>query len=157
MGGHLRRAVKLLKAVSLTAVGALIGWMLCRWQFRSPAVSETDAGLGLQTLVGQLRSELERMEEDRQSHERGALFEVKNFDLELSFVIKKSEKNKAEFETELATIGTERELGRENTDKITLHMELVPPESVVIHPAAVPVTGPDIVVLPPVRRARERK
>ena len=151
----LNKPLKLWKVAAVAALAGLTGWMVFRWEMEPVALEDSSRGLGIQTLVSQLRHELEQMEEDRLTHERGALFKVKDFDLELSFVIRKSQKDSAEIHPEVVTVGSEREFGRENTNKITLHMELVPPELVIIRPSEKPITGSDIVQLPLVKKGKK--
>jgi NTP-dependent ternary system trypsin peptidase co-occuring protein len=86
--------------------------------------------LGIEDLVNRLRGELEQMEVDRVAAGKSALFEVKNFDLELAFVIKESEKQSGKIEYEVVTAEMEREVGREQTHKIILHLDLVPPQAI---------------------------
>ncbi len=91
-----------------------------------------EGGLGLQTLVNQLRSELENMELARTTS--GDFFKLKDFDLELEFVVKRSSKETGKLEYQVVTAEMERELGSERTNKVTLHMEMAPKQTILNFP-----------------------
>ncbi len=104
--------------------------------------------LGIDTLAEKVRSELENLETWRQSNGKAALFELKDFDLEVSFVVKKSRKVKGDLEAEVITVGGEAEHSKEATQKVVLHMGVIPAESVKIAPASRIDVPPDAVHIP---------
>ena len=73
---------------------------------------------------------------------------MKDFDLELSFVVKASAKNKAELKYEVVTLGTESEKAREKTHKITLPMQMLPATPIRVEPSANPIEVEGKVVEP---------
>ena len=79
------------------------------------------------------------MEVHRQEKNKDSLFYLKDFDLELSFVVKQSAKNKAELKYEVVTLGTESEKAREKTLKITLHMQMLPATPIRVEPSTKPI------------------
>ena len=133
--------------LALAAVALAVGlWM--HWKAAPPALSSPNTGLGLQDFVENLKTELEQMESKRRVDGRAAMFRVRDFDLELSFVLKASEKSSGKIEARIVTAEMERELGREQTHKITLHMGMVPPEIVQIAPSSQPLSDEGAVQLP---------
>ena len=73
-------------------------------------------------------------DENRISKNEAALFEVKTFDLEINFVAKTTEKESGEIKTELIAISGGNENTVERLQKITLHLETVPPKNLEIPP-----------------------
>ena len=145
----------LLLAFSGVAVSAWIYW-------RVPAVAsvpplERRSSLGLQELVQNLKTELEQMESERLSNQRGALFHVKDFDLELSFVLKRSSKDSAKLEYEILTAESQRELGNEQAHKITLHMQAAPATPFQVAPSTTPISTDDAISLPLVPKPKGGK
>ena|ERR1019366_9397132 len=140
--------------LALVAIAAAV-WI----QSRTPVSTaltplEARTSLGLQELVQSLKTELEQMESQRLSEKRGALFRVKDFDLELSFVLKHNSKDSAKLEYEILTAEMQRELGNEQTHKITLHMEVAPPTIAQFPPSTKPIPSDDAVQLPFVPKAK---
>jgi hypothetical protein len=114
--------------VVIVAIVVVAGtWFIIMFRQQSAAIQQHEnSDLGVEDLVNRLRGELEQMEEDRLSSGKPALFQVRNFDLELDFVIKSSQKQHGKIEYEVVTAEMEREFGNERTHKLTLHMELIP-------------------------------
>jgi len=110
---------------------------------------DTSAHLGIDDLVTKIRSELEKVEVQRQSVGEQALFEMKNFDLEISFVVKQTGKAEGKLEAEVITIGGAVERSKEAAQKVTLHMDVIPSQPVMIQPVKSIEVPPDAVQLPP--------
>jgi hypothetical protein len=106
--------------------------------------------LGIEDLTRKVKAELQQLEFDRITKNEETLFRLKDFDLEVSFIIKASQKQKGEVKTEVVVVGAEQEHSREAVHKITLHMEMVPP-----HPAVIPFSdkqfnpSSEVIKLPP--------
>jgi K+ transporter len=134
----------------LLLVMAFIAIMWIHWRTATQSVWLVDKrnSLGLRDFVASLQTELEQMESERLAQQRGALFRVKDFDLELSFVLKHNEKDSTKVEYQILTAEMERELGREQTHKITLHMDLSPPTAFQVLPSARPLSTGDAIELP---------
>jgi hypothetical protein len=97
---------------------------------------EAATSLGIDALAEKVRSELENLESWRQSNGKAALFELKDFDLEVSFVVKQSNKAKGELTAEVITVGGEAEHSKEATQKVVLHMGVIPAAAVQIPPVS---------------------
>lgn len=100
----------------------------------NPSHEAESTPLGIDALAEKVRSELEKLETWRQSNGKAALFELKDFELEVSFVVKKSRKVKGELEAEVITVGGEAEHSKEATQKVVLHMGVIPAETLKIMP-----------------------
>lgn len=90
------------------------------------ALEAAGPALALDSVVNDLRDELESAELHRLKDGKPALFEVKDVDLELEVVAKSSNKLTGKVEYEVVTAEMEREIGKEATHKVTLHLELAP-------------------------------
>jgi len=86
--------------------------------------------LGVGELITQVKSELAQMEQDRRKKGDAALFEVKDFDLEISFVVHKHVSAKGEVSYHLVTVGGEVQSAFERAQKVTLHLTTLPPAPV---------------------------
>jgi hypothetical protein len=84
-----------------------------------------DKSLGIKELVGDVKSELYQLEKDRVDKKEEALFEVTNFDLEISFIVRASSKQSGKVEYQVVTADTELQQGIEKIQKLTLHMKTV--------------------------------
>lgn len=84
--------------------------------------------LGIKELINKVRSELVETNIQLLKEDKPALFEVREFELELNFVIKESTNDKAGFEFNAVTVGSDTEFSSEKLQKITLKMTAVPPE-----------------------------
>jgi hypothetical protein len=114
----------------------------------NPSHEAESTPLGIDVLAEKVRFELEKLETWRQSNGKAALFELKDFDLEVSFVVKKSKKVKGDLEAEVITVGGEAEHSKEATQKVVLHMGVIPAETVKIAPASHIDVPPDAVRIP---------
>jgi hypothetical protein len=115
--------------------------------------SESSQKLGVDKLATQIRDELEQMEAEKADE---PLFSLKGFDLEISFVVTRDSRDKGGFDTRVLTLGTEREISQEAVQKVTLHMEPLPPRHVVIGASEDdihPEDSTNIVQLPPSKKA----
>jgi hypothetical protein len=103
--------------------------------------------LGVDKLAEKVRADLETLAVTTSGQQ--PLFKLKNFDLEITFVAKRSGKNKAEITPEVVTVGSEEEQNREGTHKVTLHFEVLPLQQIVVMPTAHAINvPPDVVRLP---------
>jgi hypothetical protein len=127
------RSVKLGPSVSVTALvlGLVFGFILYRLE-RLMGPADAPPHLGIDSLINQVRADLENLEVKRESAGVQPLFELQSFDLEVSFVVKQSRKATGSFETEVITVGGEAEHSNEATQRITLHMHTVAPQDVVV-------------------------
>ena len=126
------KTVKLGPTVIATVAVTVIVGVLIYKIVQPPNSGDAPNRLGIDALVTQVRSELENLEIERQSGNTQPLFEMKDFDLEISFVVKQSAKTKGELETEVVTVGGETEHSKEAAQKVTLHMGVMPSQEVVV-------------------------
>ena len=89
-----------------------------------------DQGLGVKDVVQTLRSEMILLKEEEFNKKQQHFLDFKSFDLEISFVIKKQEKENGKFDLKFVVIEAGKEIDSEKTQKITLHMETIPPSKV---------------------------
>jgi hypothetical protein len=144
------RHVKLGPYVVVTALVAVIVSIAIFRIALPPSSGGVPQSLQIDALVTKVRTELENMEIQRQSSGRQPLFEMKDFDLEISFVVKQSVKAKGELETEVITVGSEIQRSNEATQKVTLHMGVIPSQEVIV-PAVNHIDVPSDAVYVPSR------
>lgn len=85
--------------------------------------------LGVQELIEKVKIELLEAEEKRIKANESPLFALKNFDLEINFVVKERSKGSGAFDLKILTAGGESEYNSEVTQKIILHMEYAQPQA----------------------------
>jgi hypothetical protein len=88
--------------------------------------------LGINDLIDRVSVALSEREKKRIDENRDALFEVKKFDLEINFVVKKADTHRGGLELKVVTAGAEAQYSSETIQKIMLHMETIKPEKKVI-------------------------
>jgi NTP-dependent ternary system trypsin peptidase co-occuring protein len=84
-------------------------------------------GLGVEDLISRVKSELTELEKQERARGEDALFAVKDFDLEINFIVHTHITDKGEVTTHLVTVGQETETALDKVQKITLHLETLPP------------------------------
>lgn len=85
-----------------------------------------DAPLDLDILIRKVKQELAAAEQERVTNREAALFELKQFDLEVSFVMRARSLGSGKVEYVPVVVSTELELGSERVQRITLHMIAAP-------------------------------
>ena len=106
-------------------------------------------GLGIKELIRLVKKELQDSELELERKHEAALFNIKTFDLEISFVVRVAYTQKGMLEYQFITVDSEFESGSEKIQRIQLHMEVVQPETVRIKPSATPLKyRPDEIVSP---------
>lgn len=88
-----------------------------------------DEPLDLDKLIRKVKEELAASEQERVTNREAALFELKQFDLEISFVMRARSVGSGKVEYVPVVVSNELELGSERVQRITLHMNAVPPVS----------------------------
>jgi hypothetical protein len=126
-------------------------------EYHRASVDTSGPQLGVTTLILHLRDELELLEQQRLKSGKESTFRIKDFDLEVNFVVKVKGNQKNGLNYEIVTAGTGHEFSRERSDKITLHMEILPPEPIFIPPSNARLSTTDTVWLPPVLATKEEK
>ena len=114
----------------IIAVGIIFLLVVMLYNHRRAASTSAkdSAELGVQDLIEKVKSELIKTEQKRIDAEQAPLFELKDFELEVSFVVKTSNKESGKAEFEVVTVGGETEFSSEKIQKIKLHMTAVQPQ-----------------------------
>jgi hypothetical protein len=86
-----------------------------------------DGRLGVTEFIRQVKSELNRAEDERIKNQEEAGFRLKDFDLEISFVVKVSSAQNGKVEYQLVTVDNQLRSDSERIQKLTLHMVTVEP------------------------------
>lgn len=96
------------------------------WRSSRPRPSSPDApSVDIKDLITSVKSALAQIEQENITKNEAALFEVKDFDLELNFIVRKDEKGSGRIETKVLTFGAEELYGSENVQKIKLHLTAI--------------------------------
>jgi hypothetical protein len=93
----------------------------------SATLREEEIPLKIYPLVREVKEQLTKLNQTMNDSNEAALFAVKNFDLELNFVIRKSTQNEVGFESDIVTIKKGNDINNEQVQKIFIHMEVIPP------------------------------
>jgi hypothetical protein len=118
------------KRVSATFIVALVLILLIlyfpKYLGRGAQNLETpaaDKALGVKEFIANLKSELSQLEEERNQRKEAAVFEIMDFDLEISFMVRASSQQKAGVEYQIVTADSEIEHGIEKIQKLTVHLK----------------------------------
>ena len=106
--------------VSLLFAAAVISWLV--W------VARPSNDQGVKKLIEEVKKELTEATDDMEKKHETALFRLKSFDLEVTFVAQTSTTNSAGATYELVTVNNQLASSSGRTQKLNLHMEVVPPE-----------------------------
>jgi Trypsin-co-occurring domain 2 len=98
---------------------------------KKPSQGKDEPTLGVQTLVENVKNDLEQIDIDRIKQNKAALFNVKTFDLEINFIAKKTNSSDAKFDYQVVTLGGGEEVSQEQVQKIMLHFEAVAPDKTI--------------------------
>jgi hypothetical protein len=96
------------------------------------------SGLGIKDLIRKVKAELVDADHERIANNEDALFKLKDFEMEISYVVSKRYTAKGKFEYSLVTVEGEKETGTERVQKLHLHWDAVPEKS----GSALPEEGP---------------
>jgi hypothetical protein len=95
---------------------------------KNPSGDKNSKGLGVKELISKVKSELVSAEQERINRGDAPLFELKEFDLEIKFVVSQEEKNHEDAKWQLVTVGTESSYSQEQIQTINLKMAVTPPK-----------------------------
>src|SRR6266536_4938277 len=84
-----------------------------------------DSELHIDTLIEQVKHDLEAVDEKRLRENKAGLFKVDTFDLEINFVVKHTDSANAQMSYEVVTVGGKSEVSAEKVQKISLHFKAV--------------------------------
>jgi hypothetical protein len=84
-----------------------------------------ETGLGIDKLITQVKHDLEVVDEERIRENKAALFRVETFNLEVNFVVRRTDSAEAQMKYEVVTIGGKSDVSAEKVQKIILHFKAV--------------------------------
>src|SRR5882724_10665115 len=117
--------ILLLALLFLSLVPFLIQYFL-----RRAIVPPVQKGLEISNLIRQVKSELEIANDKMRQNNEAALFQVKSFDLEVTFVVQATTTSSGNTDFHFVTVDNRLETNSQRTQKMTLHMVVTPPEHV---------------------------
>ena len=128
----------------------LIAAMIYNHTNQSQPDTDRSEGLGVTQLITMVKEELIATEQTRQTLDQAALFELKDFDLEINFVVRNSRSADGKVGPQFLTVEAGMEVSSERVQKIRLHMSAIPskPMQTIMSPSAIP-TPPDAVPINP--------
>ena len=88
-----------------------------------------DEPLELNKLIRRVKQELAASEQEMVANHEAPLFELKQVDLELSFVLRARSLANGKVDYVPVVVSSEREVGSEKIQKVTLHMNAISPAS----------------------------
>ena len=118
--------LKLLFAVVVMVILPFVAPHL--WPKRQPELPPPSNDQGVKKLIEEVKKELTEATDDMEKKHETALFRLKSFDLEVTFVAQTSTTNSAGATYELVTVNNQLASSSGRTQKLNLHMEVVPPE-----------------------------
>ena len=130
----------------------LSGLLMLVPALRGPGGLAGDKPLKVSELIRKVKEELHKAEQEGLTKNELALFELKEFELVIHFVVT----NTGEVGAQVVGIGSKADVKTENLQKITLRWTAVPPQEKRIGPSEFPLQ-PDVIVPVPGTLREERK
>jgi hypothetical protein len=90
--------------------------------------SKEEPTLGVEKLVRQIQIEIAKSEEDRKAEGIAPMFELKSFELEISFVARNTSTATGKAQFEIVTVDNQFQTGSEQTHRLKLVMDVISPE-----------------------------
>jgi hypothetical protein len=114
----------------ILASGIIVLLVLLIYSYRKQNLAEKDtsARLGVKELIEKVKSELVATEKKRIESNEAPLFLLKDFELEINFVVKEGTTQKGDVDFKVVTVGGTSDYTTEQTQKIKLVMTAVPPQ-----------------------------
>jgi len=136
-----RISLKLVVAVVLILLlPQIVPYIHSRFAQAPPPQARPPEGLGITDLIRKVKQELAAADEQARQNREAALFQMKDFDLELSFMVQARSVTHGKVNYELVAVDSETQTGSERVQKIRLHMTTVTPEH---HVEAARAPSPD--------------
>lgn len=134
----------------------LLAVMIYNHRRAIPTSKKDSVDLGVQDLIEKVKTELAKTEESRISKGQIPLLELKDFDLEINFVVTESYKGSGTFGFKVVTLGGQTDVSSEKIQKIKLHMTVAQPH---VHEekastSSIEVDDSTIILTPPKERKR---
>jgi hypothetical protein len=108
-------------------IAAIIAFCLRRHWLADRKKAALSSSIGVRDLVEKVRSELAETEQARLDRRAPSVFQLKDFDLEVKFVIKEEMKQAGKIEYSVITVDNETSYSAEKVQTIKLHMSVMPP------------------------------
>jgi hypothetical protein len=114
------------------ALGAIILLLLIamilnhRWKANSDLLERQSEGLGVKELIERVKSELIASEMERRAANAAALFEIKDFDIEVKFMVSTVKTVSGKLDYKVVVVGGDSQLSSERVQTIKLHLVTVP-------------------------------
>jgi hypothetical protein len=83
-------------------------------------------GLEIESLIRNVKSELIKADSERIAKNEGALFKLRDFEMEISFTVRKVNRAGTKFDYKFVTVEGGTETGNEKVQKLILHWDAVP-------------------------------
>lgn len=109
--------------------------------------NKDSAELGVQDLIEKVKDELIKTEQKRIKDGRDPLFELKDFELEINFVVTNRNKESGGFDFKVVTLEGERDISSERIQKVKLRMAAIPPQEHQAEASEVPLEIDDSTVI----------
>jgi Trypsin-co-occurring domain 2 len=152
---HTFATVALLLLGFLLAAPRLVSWLTTQ----APAVlphPEAGRELGVREMIRSVKQELQDADKEMRDNREVALFELKEFDLEISFVARASSTAKSGFDYQVLTVDTEKQAGSEKVQKLHLHFVVAAQgekqSTSASKPSPLPSSGVVVIGTPPPRK-----
>lgn len=100
--------------------------------------------LGIREVITKVQEELRESEKERIRSDKDSLFQVKDFELEIKFVVSTKTSDNQQASLELITLDTKAEYSQEKVHHIRLRMVVPEPKPMVLQPSpsvAIPSEG----------------
>lgn len=126
-------------------------------QFRKnePLPLKGEQTLGVERLVRQIQIEIAKSEEDRKAEGIAPMFELRSFELEISFVVKNTSTQTGKANFEIVTVDNQFQAGSEQTHRLKLVMDVLPLEGEAEQSTSQPPENGQILnPIPPVKAER---
>jgi Trypsin-co-occurring domain 2 len=124
--------VQVLLLVAVVALVLALPFGIDRfWRIKPPLPASSESALGVETLVRQVQTEIAKSEENRKAKNIAAMFELKRFELEISFVARKTSSQSGNANFELVTVDNQLQVTAEQTHRLKLVMDVVAPEGTI--------------------------
>src|SRR5258708_15458407 len=109
-------------------VALLLAFVGIKQLMAKKSASQIEAGTSsdIESIIRHVKGELRKSDSIRMANKEAELFHVKTFDLEINFIVRKTNSMDAKVQYEVVTLGSNQEFSNEHVQKISLHFEAAP-------------------------------
>jgi len=150
-----------LRVIALVALVILVlssPFIIARFTARNnqPWPPNGEATLGVEKLIRQIQIEIAKSEEARKAQGIAPMFELKSFELEISFVASKTSTQAGNAHFEIVTVDNQLQVGAEQAHRLKLIMDVVTPQGTVEQSTSQPPTDGQVIgSVPPMTQKRK--